>query len=247
MKLAVRDKIKLVQRLDARLEGKRVPEIISLSYEAFGDGLAMTTAFGYSGIVLMSFVRDIIPELPIYFIDTRLHFEETIKLAEKIKSEWGLNIIHISTQFTEEELEKSIGKDTYKDNPDLCCHYRKVEPLLRVLRTQTAWLSAIRKDQSRVRAGIKVIEIDGRGIIKINPLYNWTKEQTWTYVRKNGLPYNPLYDQHYPSIGCKPCTSPVDQGGDERDGRWRGFQKMECGIHLNNNEPVISPDWMCNS
>ena len=222
---------KKIQELKGELKNKSVAEIILIAHEKFGDKLAMTTAFGYSGIVLMSFVKDIVPELPIYFIDTRYHFEETLKLAEKIKKEWKLNIIYLSTKYTEKELEKIIGKETYKTNPDLCCQYRKVEPLLSVLKTKDAWLSAIRRDQSRTRESIDVVEIDNRGIIKINPLYNWTKFQTWMYIRKYDLPYNPLHDQYYPSVGCKPCTSPVDKGGDERDGRWRNMPKEECGIH----------------
>jgi len=222
---------KKIQELKGELKNKSVAEIILIAHEKFGDKLAMTTAFGYSGIVLMSFVKDIVPELPIYFIDTRYHFEETLKLAEKLKKEWKLNIIYISTKYTEEELEKIIGKETYKTNPDLCCQYRKVEPLLWVLKTKDAWLSAIRRDQTRTRESINVVEIDKRGIIKINPLNNWTRDQTWMYIRKYDLPYNPLHDQYYPSVGCKPCTSPVDKGGDERDGRWRGMLKEECGIH----------------
>jgi phosphoadenosine phosphosulfate reductase len=224
--------LKKIAELKEEFEKKSVPEIIVRAHEEFRDKLAMTTAFGYSGIVLMNFVKNLIPWLPIYFIDTRFHFEETLKLAEKIKKEWKLNIIYISTQYTEEELEKIIGKEVYKTNPDLCCQYRKVEPLLRVLKTKDAWLSSIRRDQASTRESIDVIEIDDRDTIKINPLYNWTRDQTWMYIRKYDLPYNPLYDQYYPSIGCKPCTAPVDKGGDERDGRWRGMPKVECGIHV---------------
>ena len=227
---------KKISILKKEFEKKSVPEIIARSYEEFGDRLAMTTAFGYSGIVLMNMVRDIIPNLPIYFIDTRLHFEETLKLAEKLKREWNLNIIYVSTKYSEKELEKLMGKEAYKTNPDLCCNYRKVEPLLRILKTKDAWLSSIRRDQSSSRESIDVIEIDGRGAVKINPLYNWTRDQTWMYIRKYDLPYNPLHDQYYPSIGCKPCTSPVDKGGSERDGRWIGSSKIECGIHVYKDE-----------
>jgi len=225
-----------ISELKKEFEKKSVPEIITRSHEEFGDKLAMTTAFGYSGIVLMNFIKDIIPDIPIYFIDTRFHFEETLKLAEKIKKEWKLNIIYISTQYTDKELENMIGKEAYKTNPDLCCQYRKVEPLLRILKTKDAWLSSIRRDQAVTREFIDVIEIDARGAVKINPLYTWTRDQTWMYIRKYDLPYNPLHDQYYPSVGCKPCTSPVDKGGSERDGRWRGMPKVECGIHAHNKK-----------
>lgn len=227
---------KRIAVLKREFEKKSLQEIIVRAHEEFGNGLAMTTAFGYSGIVLMSFIKDIIPDLPIYFIDTRFHFEETLKLAEKIEKEWKLNIIKISTQYTEEELKEIMGREAYKTNPDLCCNYRKVEPLLRILKTKSAWLSSIRRDQAVTREKIDVIEIDARGSVKINPLYNWTKDQTWMYIRKYDMPYNPLHDQSYPSIGCKPCTSPVDKGGSERDGRWRGMPKVECGIHVTKDE-----------
>ena len=227
---------KRIKELKKEFKKKSIQEIIRRAHEEFGDGLAMTTAFGYSGIVLISFVKDIIPNLPIYFIDTRLHFEETLKLAEKLKKEWNLNIIKISTKYTEEELEKIIGKEAYKTNPDSCCNYRKIKPLLRVFKNKCAWLSSIRRDQAITREKVDVIEIDGRGFIKINPMYNWTRDQTWMYIRKYDLPYNPLHDQYYPSIGCKPCTSPVDKGGSERDGRWRGMPKIECGIHVSKGE-----------
>jgi len=228
--------LKKIVKLKNEFKNKTIPEILIRTKKEFGEGLAMTTAFGYSGIVLMSFVRDTLPELPIYFIDTRYHFEETLKLAEKIKREWKLNIIKISTQYSEGELVEILGEKAYESNPDLCCQYRKVEPLLRILKTKDAWLSSIRRDQSKTRKEIQIIEIDGRGTIKINPLYNWTKDKVWMYIRAHDLPYNPLHDQYYPSIGCKPCTKPVDKGGDERDGRWKGMQKTECGIHLYDDE-----------
>jgi phosphoadenosine phosphosulfate reductase len=227
---------KRISELKIEFEKLDVPEIIARSHDEFGDKLAMTTAFGYSGIVLMNFVKDIIPDLPIYFIDTRMHFEETLKLAEKIKKDWELNIIYISTQYNEKELEKILGKEAYRKKPDLCCQYRKVEPLLRILKSKDAWLSSIRRDQAVTREFIEVIEIDARDSVKINPLYNWTRDQTWMYIRKYDLPYNPLHDQFYPSVGCKPCTSPVDKGGSERDGRWRGMPKVECGIHAHNKK-----------
>ncbi len=221
-------------KLRNEFETLSIPGMLIQAKQEFGESLAMTTAFGYSGIVLMHFVKDVIPNIPIYFIDTRFHFEETIKLAEKIKKEWNLNIITISSEYSEKELEEKLGKEPYKTNSDLCCKYRKVKPLLRVLKTKNAWLSSIRRDQSKTRENIEPLEVDDRGTIKINPLYNWTRDEIWMYIRKYDLPYNPLHDQYYPSIGCKPCTKPIDKGGNERDGRWKGLKKTECGIHLYN-------------
>ena len=228
--------LRKINNLKTELQKLSIPGILLKAQEEFGNDLAMTTAFGYSGIVLMHFVKDVIPKVPIYFIDTGLHFEETIKLANKIKKDWKLNIIKISSQYTEKELEIKLGKKPWIDNPNSCCEYRKVKPLVNILKTKKAWLSSIRRDQSKTRKNIDIIEIDKRGTIKINPLYNWTKDETWMYIRKYNLPYNPLHDQMYPSIGCQPCTKPVDKGGDERDGRWVGKGKLECGIHLYKNK-----------
>ncbi|MFX1248858.1 MAG: phosphoadenylyl-sulfate reductase [Promethearchaeota archaeon] len=232
MRFTITEKIETVRRLKQIFIDMDADNIVKLAYEEFKDQMAVTTAFGYSGIILLSIIKKYAPEIEIFFIDTRFHFEETLKLRDKLLKEWKLNIKTIQPSFTESELENLIGKEPYKTNPDICCHYRKVEPLLRILRSKQVWLSAIRRDQSITRAEIESIEIDQRGVIKINPLYKWTRDDAWMYIRKYNLPYNLLHDQYYYSIGCKPCTSPVDEGGDERDGRWKDFMKLECGIHL---------------
>ncbi len=222
----------IVAELLPLLEGKSPGEIITVVRRELADNLMMTTAFGYSGIVLLSFVKDHFADIPIYFIDTGYHFEETLKLRQKIMSEWELDIQMISTKRTEDELNGLMGEKAYRSDPDMCCYYRKVEPLQNLMEEDTVWLSATRRDQSETRKNTQPIEIDGRGQIKISPLYNWTSEDCWTYIRKYDLPYNPLHDQFYPSIGCAPCTNPIDEGGDERSGRWSGSDKVECGLHI---------------
>jgi len=223
---------KIIADLLPEMVGKTPGEIVSIARERLGHRMMMTTAFGYSGIVLLSFVKDAYPEIPCYFIDTGFHFEESLKLYQKINLEWGLNIKVIRSMRSEENLLNELGQEGYKDNPDLCCYYRKVEPLMEIMKSDSVWLSAMRRDQSSTRAETQPLGFDGRGQIKVNPLYNWTKEQCWTYIRKYNLPYNPLHDQFYPSIGCHPCTRPVDEGGEERSGRWAGSEKIECGLHL---------------
>lgn len=232
----MREKIRKVKILKKDFTGRDVSEIILLSYEEFSEELAMTTAFGYSGIVLMNFIKDTVPQVPIYFIDTRLHFPETIDLMNRIRNEWKLNIQLLYPNFSEKELDTIIGKNAFRTNPDICCHYRKVIPLLKVLETKNAWLSAIRRDQFKTRANLDVIEIDGRGMIKINPMWDWSQEKVWFYIKKYELPYNPLHDKNFPSIGCVPCTAPVNDGEGEREGRWKGLEKKECGIHIHANK-----------
>ena len=222
----------IINRVRPFLTGKSPGEIIRIAHEEFGQDLMMTTAFGYSGIILLSFVKDVYPDIPIYFIDTTYHFEETLKLRLKLMDDWGLNIQKVSSGRPETELIGLMGEQAYKSDPDTCCYYRKVEPLENILEKDTVWLSGTRRDQSRTRAQSTAIDIDGRGHIKVNPLFNWTRDACWAYIRKYDLPYNPLHDQSYPSIGCTHCTRPVDLGGDERSGRWIGLDKTECGLHI---------------
>jgi phosphoadenosine phosphosulfate reductase len=210
--------------------------ILKWTKDTFGDNIAMTTAFGYSGLVLIHHALQIVPNLKIYFIDTGYHFKETIDFCKKIVKEWNLNLEIIKPTLDKNQIGKIVGKLAYKTNPDLCCHYCKVEPLLRILHKHPAWISGLRRDQSKTRSGIDIIEVDGRGTIKIYPMAYWTKEQTWKYIKKHNIPYHPLHDKNYPSIGCEPCTAPVGEGGDERNGRWPDMQKLECGIHLHNND-----------
>jgi len=236
MKNGYIDKHFLLQA-NKELSSQNVNKILEWTKDTFGNkGVAMTTAFGYSGLALLHHVIDIIPDIKIYFIDTGFHFKETLDFCDIISSQWNLNIEIIKPDIKKQELEKKIGKEPYKKNPDLCCHYCKVGPLLTFLHKHDAWLSGIRRDQSITRSDIEVIELDGRGKIKISPMAHWTKKQAWDYIRKNDIPYNQLHDKGYLSIGCEPCTRPIKFGENERDGRWPFMQKLECGIHLNNND-----------
>jgi phosphoadenosine phosphosulfate reductase len=220
-----------VDEASDRLEGKDIESILRWSVKTFGEGLGVMTALGYSGIVLMDHLRRLVDDLTVYFIDTGKHFEQTLELKDRLEGDWGIRFEVLRPAFSDEQIEGLIGPRAWETNPDLCCHHRKVEPLLRVLRTKKAWLSALRRDQSATRSGVSPVELDGRGTIKIYPMADWTRERCWEYVRDRGLPYNPLHDEGYPSIGCVPCTSPVAPGESERAGRWNSMPKLECGIH----------------
>jgi phosphoadenosine phosphosulfate reductase len=121
----------------------------------------------------------------------------------------------------------------YVTSPDRCCHDRKIVPLRRAVAGYDAWISAIRRDQTIHRAAADLVQWDAKfGLIKVNPLLPWTKRDVWDFIVKNDVPYNPLHDEGYPSIGCWPCTRPVDDGENDRAGRWSGSQKKECGLHI---------------
>ena len=222
-----------VPKISKLLKDKSVEDILIWAHKRFGDRLGMVTGFGYSGVALMHHIYKLDLKISIYFIDTGYHFPQTLKFAKQLGKKWKLKIIWLKAEgYLRKHLLKIEGSKPWKSNPNLCCHYCKVEPLLRVLFKKEAWLSALRCDQSYSRSLINIVEMDGRGTFKIYPLAKWTKIQTWEYIKKNKLPYNPLYDKGYLSIGCKYCTVPVIKGGDERDGRWKSTPKFECGIHI---------------
>lgn len=202
----------------------------------FSSDLAMISSFQVSGVLLISIIKDIFPELPIFFIDTGYHFPETLNFVEYIHKKWDLNITYVHPDVARSEFEKKYGAHMYKDNPDLCCKLNKVVPWKSVIENnpKSKWISAIRRDQSETRTKIKLFMNDGNNI-RINPLFDWTYKQIWAYTINNNIPYNPLYDDGYTSIGCYPiyCTTKNDDFTQERAGRWNGKLKTECGLHTN--------------
>jgi len=224
--------LEFLAEANKKLTDKDVDTILEWGFDVFGEELVFTTAFGYSGTAVLHHALKFNPDIKIYFIDTGFHFKETLKFKDKIAEEWNLNLEVIKPDISKEKLHEKLGKKPWGKNADLCCHYNKVEPLLRVIHKHDAWLSGIRRDQSRSRGGIKVVDLDGRGIIEICPMAKWTRGKTWAYIKDNDIPYHPLHNKGYPSVGCKPCTAKVEEGGDERDGRWPDMQKLECGIHI---------------
>ncbi len=153
--------------------------------------------------------------------------------ASSIQDRYGVDIELVRPELSVAEYEAEHGGPLYRIRPDQCCYDRKIVPLRRKLAGYRAWISAIRRDQTTDRAKSATVAWDAKfGLVKVNPLLNWTKLDVWNFVIKNDVPYNPLHDQGYPSIGCKPCTSPVSAGADERAGRWAGTGKKECGLHV---------------
>jgi len=224
-----------IKEFNLQFEGKDVGEILRFVKQRF-KRIGMLTAFGYSGIALIDFIREIMPEVEIFFIDTRKHFLETLEIRDFYRDEIGLNIITIQSRLSEDEIEIIYGTNLHEKDPDLCCKIRKVDPLLEVLPQKDVWISALRRGQSPTRQKLNILEKDGRNMLKIYPLITWNGEQTWRYIKTRNLKYNPLHDKNYPSIGCYCCTTQVREGKDERSGRWTTIPKLECGIHKHNRE-----------
>jgi phosphoadenosine phosphosulfate reductase len=134
---------------------------------------------------------------------------------------------------TPSEQAKRHGDALWARDPDACCAIRKVEPNERALAGKRAWISGIRRDQSKTRSDVQIVEWDERfGLVKVNPLAAWTEADVWKYILEHNVPYNELHDRNYPSIGCTHCTRAVNPGDDPRSGRWQGFDKIECGLHV---------------
>ena len=214
------------------LDGKSPEEVLAWSFEHF-PRIAISTAFGPEGCALVAMAIKLKPDIKIFTIDTDFLFPESIELREKFISKYGVNIEVLRGEVSIEEQNRKHGLNLWQRDTDLCCALRKVEPTERALRGLDAWIAGLRRDQSKTRANIDVVEYYERPegpLYKVNPLLNWTRKDTWDYLSKNEIPYNPLLDKGYKSIGCWPCTQPVGADADERAGRWNG-QKAECGIH----------------
>jgi phosphoadenosine phosphosulfate reductase len=168
----------------------------------------------------------------VFTLDTDFLFPETYALIDEIEARYGITVERCRAALTPEEQARVHGEALWSFDPDLCCAIRKVQPLTEKLRTLDAWITGVRRDQAPTRAGTKKFEWDGKfALWKVNPLADWSSERVWSYIRENAVPYNPLHDQNYPSLGCTWCTRPVRPGEDPRAGRWSGFAKTECGLH----------------
>jgi phosphoadenosine phosphosulfate reductase len=207
--------------------------VLKWAVETFGSRLTMATAFGAEGCCLIHMLAEIGPHVRIFNLDTGYQFAETLALRERLRQRYGIDVELVRPELTVAEYEKEHGGPLYRHRPDQCCHDRKTVPLRKAIAGYEAWISAIRRDQTADRAAAEIVQWDAKfGLVKLNPLLNWMRKDVWSFVLKHDVPYNPLHDQGYPSIGCQPCTAPVDTGADERAGRWAGTAKRECGLHV---------------
>ena len=221
-----------LQRKSRELEGATAEAILRWTVERFAPRFTMATAFGPEGMVLIHMLAEIAPETTIFNLDTGYQFAETLELCERVRERYGIVVERKQPALGVAEYEALHGGPLYKTNPDQCCFDRKVRQLHDAIRGMHAWASAIRRDQSTDRAQAPIVGWDKKfRLVKVSPLANWTKSQIWKMITDHDIPYNPLHDRGYPSIGCWPCTRAVLLGEDDRAGRWSGFAKTECGLH----------------
>lgn len=221
------------------LEEKKAVEILKWADETFGRQVALASSFGAEDVVLIDMWVRINPRARIFTLDTgRLH-QETYNLIDKIRRHYKIEIEFCfpDTSKVEEMLNKH-GPNLFYESVDfrkLCCQWRKIEPLNRILSKLEAWICGLRREQAVTRTEINKVEIDEahHGIVKINPLADWSEAEVWNYLKENQVPYNVLHEQGYPSIGCAPCTRAIKPGEDIRAGRWwwENPETKECGLH----------------
>lgn len=225
------EKEQLIASKAEEFETSTPQEIIAWAVETFPN-ITFACSFGAEDVVLVDMLQQISPSTDIFYLDTDFHFQETYETRDAIAAKYGLEFVRVSPKLTPDEQAAQYGEELWKSDPNACCNVRKVEPLTRVLGRYEAWITGIRRDQAPTRANAKKIEYDAKfGLVKFNPIANWTSDDVWNYIREQGLIYNPLHDRNYPSIGCEHCTRPVMPGEDPRAGRWSGSDKTECGLH----------------
>ena len=207
-------------------------EILRWAADQFGERLTFATGFGAEGCVLIDLIgRHRLP-IDIFTLDTGLLFPETYELWLRLEDRYALTIRGVRPERTVDEQAAAHGPELWTRHANRCCEMRKVSPLVAELSGFDAWITAIRRDQTAGRADALAVEWDSKfGLGKVNPLVRWTKKEAWSHLLRHEVPYNPLHDRGYPSVGCLPCTSAVAAGEDDRAGRWRGAAKTECGLH----------------
>ena len=226
-----------IEALNRRFENDTPENLLCWITTLLGDDVVLSTGFGISGVVLMHMLSKIRPWTPIFYIETDLHFPETLALRNELMGKLGLQIEAIHSGLSLDDQAKKYGPALWRSEPDLCCELRKVDPLKSYLSNKRGWITGVRRDQSLSRAHTKVISWDeSYQVLKLAPLATWTRAEVWDYIHDHNLPYNQLLDEGYPSIGCHTCTFKVKESADERAGRWVGFEKTECGIH---NRPQL--------
>jgi phosphoadenosine phosphosulfate reductase len=226
-----------VERLNRDFELSGPQEILAWAWARFGNRAAIGTSFQGAGLVMMHLAKLNSFDFPIFTLDTGLLFPETRQLQARLEEFLETKIESLHPDLTVEQQTAAYGDELWKRDPDLCCTMRKVLPLQSKLSELDCWMTGLRRQQSETRASTAVVEIytldqgSGREIVKLNPMVHWSREAVWEYIHKHQIPYNPLHDLGYRSIGCWPCTRQTSSDQGERAGRWTGFQKVECGIH----------------
>ena len=226
------DRLQAAPAEAAVLEKLSAEDLLSWAAAEFGEKLVLTCSWQKQSSVLVHMVSQLGLDVDVVELDTQLFFRETYETRDALVDRYGLNLISPQVM-TVAEQHRREGPNLWESDPDRCCHIRKVEPLIDVLEPYDAWVSGIRRDQSPSRAQTPKAQWSERyGVWKLHPLADWDERRVWAYIVVHEIPYNPLHEAGYRSIGCIPCTRPTRPDEEERAGRWAGSDKLECGIHV---------------
>ena len=226
-----------VRVLAEKFETLSLTDTLRWTWERFGARAAIGTSFQGAGLVMIHHALQADLPFPIFTLDTQLLFPETYELKQRLEDFFGVKIEGLLPDETPEQQAASLGPELWKTKPDTCCTLRKVIPLQRKLETLAVWMTGVRRQQSDTRETTRILELyhfdvlRDQYILKLNPMASWARDAVWAYIKEHKIPYNPLHDQGYRSIGCWPCTKITSSNENERAGRWEGFDKTECGIH----------------
>jgi phosphoadenosine phosphosulfate reductase len=223
-----------IPSIEKKLNGKTPEDIVHWAWQVFGESAAVTSSFQSHSLPLLHIVSKVAPDLPILFLDTGFHFEETLEFRDRIVDMFDLNLKVLRVKQGHDSFKKDYG-NLYNKNPDLCCHLNKVQPLVNLMKDYNAWIAGIRNNQTKYRSEAKLVstpkENNPYNVYKICPILDWSSRDVWNYIADNELPQHPLTRKGYLSIGCAPCTRPVLDKKTERSGRWENHEKTECGLH----------------
>jgi phosphoadenosine phosphosulfate reductase len=219
-----------VIELNRQFQDAHPREVLRWAAGAFPAGrVAMSSTFGPGGMVLIHMMAEEGLHFPVLFVDTLYHFPETLQHAERVRAHYGLELRIFRPAESKEAFEALHGPRLWERDEELFHRLTKVDPMKAALEGVDAWINGRRRDQAPTRAGISIVEKNGR--TKLNPLALWTLDQVWEFVMVNRVLYHPLHDEGYASIGDEPLTTPTLPGEHERAGRWRGSTRTECGLH----------------
>ena len=228
-----------VAKLQKEFEGKKAEDVLKWAFDTLKDRAGFANSFGAEDVVLTDMIAKVCPKLKIFTLDTGRLPYETYEVWDALEEKYGIKIEpYFPYADAVESMVKQHGINCFYKSVELrkmCCKVRKIEPLKRALSSLDAWITGLRRAQAVTRTAVHKIEVDegNGGILKLNPLADWSEKEVWDYIKKNKVPYNKLHDRSYPSIGCAPCTRAVKAGEDIRAGRWwwESPETKECGLH----------------
>lgn len=222
---------KEITRLSLSFETKTPQEILAWAVETFCPDIAASSSFQTQSVPLLHMISQIRAEMRVFFLDTHYHFWDTLIFREQLERELGLNVVDLYSDKSWWQFLRRFGRSLVVEDPDLCCFIRKVQPMQRGTEGLKAWITGIRRDQTKQRAQARILELQPDGMLKVNPMLNWTGADIAQYITEHELPEHPMTSLGYLSIGCMHCTKKVQPGENERAGRWVGKGKTECGLH----------------